>query len=114
MAIDKEDLIFFGIVTAILAVFFYYILGISGAVSALAIALIFIVPAYLILDNFELGKDEKIVFSFFISTGIFPIFSYWLGTVMSFKLAIIITFAILIAAGILVRRFRKGKKAQEN
>lgn len=114
MAIDKEDLIFFGIVNAVLAVLFYYILGISGAVSALAIALIFIVPAYLILNNFELGKDEKIVFSFFISAGIFPIFSYWLGTVMSFKLAIIITFAILIAAGILVRRFRKGEKAKEN
>lgn len=114
MALDKEDLIFSGIVIAILATFFYYILGLSGAVSALAIILLFIVPAYFILDNFELGKDEKIVFSFFISAGIFPIFSYWLGTVMSFKLAIIITFAVLIAAGILVRRSRKSKKSKEN
>ena len=114
MALDKQDLIFFGILAAVLAVFFYKILGISGVLPIFAIILIFIVPAYVILGNFDLGRDEKLVFAFFISTGIFPIFSFWLGTIISFKLAIIITFALLVATGIFIRRFKKNKQAQAN
>lgn len=114
MSLSKEDLIFFGILAAILAVFFYKILGMPGVLPVFAIILIFIIPAYVIMDNFDLSRDEKLVFSFFISVGIFPIFSFWLGTVISFKLAIIITFALLAAAGIFIRRFKKNKQAQAN
>ena len=114
MELNKEHVIFFGILAAILAVFFYAILGISGVLSILAIILIFIVPVYFILDNFELEKDEKLIFSFFISTGIFPIFSYWLGLFLSFKLAIVITFILLIGIGFLVRKIKKSKNPNKN
>ena len=83
MSLSKEDLKLIGIIAAIVLIFFYIILGFSGMLSALGIILIFIVPVYYILDNFELDTDEKLVFAFFISAGIFPSISYWLGNVAS-------------------------------
>ncbi len=102
-----ENLGFIGIMIAVILVFFYFILGFSGMMAALGIILLFIVPFYLILDNFDLGQDEKIVFSFFIGVGIFPAITYWLGMLISFRIAILITFVILIVVGLLIRKFYK-------
>ena len=102
-----ENLGFIGIIVAVILVFFYFILGFSGMMAALGIILLFIVPFYLILDNFNLGQDEKIIFSFFIGVGIFPAIVYWLGMIISFRLAILITFVVLIVIGYLVRKVRK-------
>jgi len=63
---DKENMAFIGIIAALVLVFFFYILGASGLMSALGIILIFVLPTYFILNNFSLDNDEKIVFSFFI------------------------------------------------
>mgnify|MGYP001066280491 FL=1 len=102
-----ENLGFIGIIVAVILVFFYFILGFSGMMAALGIILLFIVPFYLILDNFNLDQDEKIIFSFFIGVGIFPAIVYWLGMIISFRLAILITFGVLIVIGYLVRKVRK-------
>lgn len=102
-----ENLGFIGIIVAITLAFFYFILGFSGMMSILGIILLFIVPIYLILDNFELSQDEKIVFSFFIGVGIFPAITYWLGMIISFRIAIFITFIILVVVGIVVRKYWK-------
>lgn len=108
MSLPKiENLGFIGIITAVILVFFYFILGFSGMMSALGIILLFIVPFYLILDNFDLSQDEKIVFSFFIGVGIFPAITYWLGMLISFRIAIFITFIVLIVAGYLVKKYCK-------
>ncbi len=104
---DKENIIFVGILVVVILIFFYYILGFSGAMSALGIILIFILPTYLILNNFDLDTDEKVIFSFFIGVGIFPSIAYWLGTLISFRLSIFITFLILLGVGFLVRKFWK-------
>jgi len=106
---SKEDLGFIGIVVAIVLIFFYIILGFSGMMSALGIILLFIVPTYLILDNFDLRQDEKIVFSFFIGVGVFPSIVYWLGLFISLKIAIFISFIVLVAIGFLVGKFLKRK-----
>jgi apolipoprotein N-acyltransferase len=102
-----ENIGLIGIIIAVILVFFYFILGFSGMMAALGIILLFIVPFYLILDNFELDQDEKIVFSFFIGVGIFPAITYWLGMLISFRIAIFITFIVLIVAGYLVKKFCK-------
>ncbi len=114
MKLNKDDLIFFSIIAAIIFLFFYSILGVAGVLSVLVIILIFIVPSYLIMGNFNLEEDEKVIFYFFISTGIFPIFSYWMGLFISFKIAIVITFILLIALGILLRKFKKNKSSNPN
>ena len=102
-----ENIGFIGIMVAVILVFFFLILGISGLLSALGVILLFIVPMYFILDNFSLGQDEKIVFSFFIGVGILPSLSYWIGFFISFKVAVLLSFAILIIVGILIRRYKK-------
>jgi len=102
-----ENLGFIGIMVAVIMVFLYSILGFSGMMAALGIILLFIVPFYLILDNFNLGQDEKIVFSFFLGVGIFPSVVYWLGLFISFRLSIFITFIVLVVVGLLVRKFYK-------
>ena len=107
MNLNKEDLGFTGLIVAITLIFFYAILGFSGMMSALGIMLIFILPIYLVLNNFNLENDEKIIFSFFIGVGIFPSIAYWLGTIMSFRLAILITFIVLIALGFVIKRHYK-------
>lgn len=106
---SKEDLGFIGIVAAVVLIFFYIILGFSGMMSALGIILLFIVPTYLILDNFDLRQDEKIVFSFFIGVGVFPSIVYWLGLFISLKIAIFISFIVLVAVGFGVKKFLKRK-----
>jgi apolipoprotein N-acyltransferase len=102
-----ENIGIMGIILVIILTFFYFILGFSGMLSALGIILLFIVPLYLILDNFDLTQDEKIIFSFFIGVGIFPAITYWLGMFISFRIAILITFIVLIVTGYLIKKYYK-------
>ena len=92
---------------ALVLAFFYFVLGLSGMMTALGVMLLFMLPFYLILNNFELDQDEKIVFSFFTGVGIFPAIAYWLGMLISFRIAIFITFIILGIVGYLTPKFRK-------
>ena len=101
----KEDIVFIGILAAITLIFFYAILGFSGMMSALGIILIFIVPTYFIFNNFNLDTDEKIVFSFFSGTVIFSSIAYWIGILISFRLAMLATFILLLVAGFAIAKF---------
>lgn len=92
---------------ALILAFFYFILGFSGMMTTLGIMLLFMLPTYLILNNFDLEQDEKIIFSFFIGIGIFPAIAYWLGMLISFRISIFIAFATLIAASFIIRKLRK-------
>ena len=101
LQIDEEKIETLQIGSVLIAAvfaFFYFILGIQGALSALGIMAFFVLPFYLIFNKLNLGADEKLVFSLFIGAGIFPAIAYWLGIFISFRLAIFITFIILIAA----------------
>jgi len=112
MKIPKiENAGFIGFLILLILLFFFIILGISGLLTAFWIILFFIVPTYFIFDNFNLGQDEKIVFSFFIGVGILPSLSYWIGFFISFKIAVILSFVILIIVGFLIRKYKKQKHA---
>ncbi|MBI2559293.1 hypothetical protein HYW20_08280 [Candidatus Woesearchaeota archaeon] len=110
MNLKIENKGFIAITVVIILAFFYLILGFPGMMSALGIILIFMLPAYLILNNFDLEQDEKIIFSFFIGVGIFPSISYWLGMVISFRLAILITFILLVAIAVVLPSRNKASK----
>ena len=108
MSLPKnENFGFIGIIIALILVFFYFILGISGAMSVLGIILFFIVPSYIILGNFDLNHEEMLVFAFFIGVGIFPKIMYWLGMFISFKLSIFLAFIIMTASGFAAKHFRR-------
>ena len=102
-----ENLGFIGVMVVVILAFFYFILGFSGMMAVLGIILLFIVPIYFILDNFDLDQDEKLVFSFFLGVGIFPSITYWLGLFISFRLSIFISFVVLIVVGFVVRKYWK-------
>lgn len=104
-----ENLGFIGVMVVVILAFFYFILGFSGMMAVLGIILLFIVPIYFILDNFDLGQDEKLVFSFFLGVGIFPSITYWLGLFISFRLSIFISFVVLIVVGFVVRKYTQIK-----
>ncbi len=103
----KNSLIFASCMIAVSCAFFYFIFGISGALSILGITLIFLFPTYMILQNFNIDAEEKIVLSFFIGIGIFTPVAYWIGMIISFRIAIFISIIILAATGILIKIFRK-------
>jgi len=101
-----ENLGLIGIVLAVMLLFSFFVLGFSALMTVLGVILLFIIPIYLVLDKFDLGQDEKIVFSFFLGVGIFPALAYWLGIFISFKISILISFVILIVAAYLIRKFK--------
>ena len=108
MKIPKiENIGFIWSMVGIALIFSYLILGFSGMMAVVGIVLLFMLPIYLILNNFELEQDEKIIFSFFIGVGVFPSITYWLGLLISFRIAILITFVMLLITAILVINFRK-------
>ena len=106
MKIPKiENIGFIGIILMVILAFFYIILGLSGMMAILGIMLFFVVPFYLMLNNLELGQDEKLILSFLIGAGLFPSLVYWLGLFISFKISIFITFAIYMIAAYLLSKF---------
>ncbi|MBL7056612.1 hypothetical protein ISS07_06890 [Candidatus Woesearchaeota archaeon] len=112
MNLKKNEKLFFGITILIFTIiFFYVILGIAGSISILAIVLFFIFPTYTFLNNFKIDFDEKIILSFFIGIGIFPSITYWLGIVISFKLAIVTTLILILIISYLVGKFKKNNLA---
>ena len=102
-----ENLGLIGIMSLVIIIFSYFLLGFSGAMAVFGIMLLFVLPMYLILDNFNLEQEEKIVFSFFLGIGIFPAMAYWLGMVISFKVAILVAFLALTSIGLFVRKYWK-------
>lgn len=114
MKLKIENIGFIGIMLVVVLLFFYTILGFSAMMTVLGIVLLFVVPFYLMLDNFELEQDEKIIFSFFIGVGVFPSITYWLGILMSFRIAVFVTFVALIIASYLVTKFYKRKPTSSN
>lgn len=104
---DFRQIGFTLLAAALVLAFFYLILGFSGMMTALGMMLLFMLPTYLILNNFDLEQDEKITFSFFIGVGIFPAITYWLGMLISFRIAIFLSFVLLIAASFIIRKLKK-------
>lgn len=98
-----------GIILVAVLAFFYFILGLDGMMSVLGIFLLFIAPMYLILGNFSLEEDEKLVYSFFIGVGILPSLAYWIGLFISFKMAILMAFVLLILAGLGIRGYKNKR-----
>ncbi|MBI2576841.1 hypothetical protein HYV84_06500 [Candidatus Woesearchaeota archaeon] len=82
--------------------------GLPGVRLALGSILLFFVPAYLLLSRLTLSIGEKIVFSLFLGFVLFASVAYWLGVIMPFRLAIWFSFAILIGAGLFLRKRKRS------
>ena len=96
-----------GIILVLIALFSFIFFGFTGFKVIFGMLLVFFLPFYLILDNFNISRSEKVIFSFFIGIGIFPALVYWLGVLISFKLAIVISFILFISLGFILKKFKK-------
>ena len=103
----EQDTIFAIAIGILSAIFFFFAFGIAGLRLAIMFMLVYIFIFYLFLNNLDLGFAEKIVFSLFIGIGVFPSLVYTLGLVISFRLAIFASFAMLAAAAFALKRFLK-------
>ena len=94
--------------------FFYFNYSWTGVRLIIGSLLLFFIPFYIFLDSFDLTIGEKLIFSFFIGIGIFPLITYYLTRVLvSLRVSIFICFIILMLSSFLFRKFYKGKKKKE-
>lgn len=92
----------------LIALFFTVLFGFTGLKTIFAVFLFFFLPFYLILNNFDLKQDEKIIFALFIGFGMYSSFVYLFGLVIgSIKISMIAVFIVLIAISFFIRRFKK-------
>lgn len=95
---------------AIVALFVYHLFGWTGVRTVFGMLAVFFIPFYLILDNFDLQKDEKIFFSFFIGLALYPVFVWYVNRIIpSMRLSMLVTFIVLVLIG-LILRYLKAKK----
>ena len=114
MKIRLNDKTTAAIILILIALFSFIFLGFTGFKVIFGMLLVFFLPFYLILDNFNLSRGEKVVFSFFIGIGIFPAIVYWIGTLISFRISILVTFFLLIAIGFLLKKYKKTKNNENS
>jgi hypothetical protein len=108
--LGKKGLIAILVIASIL--FFFVIFGTTGLRTIIGILLLFFVPSFLIINNFNFELDEKIIFSIFIGIGFFSTFTFWLGLLIgSLWISMIIIFILLSGIGIAITFFKKKKKS---
>jgi hypothetical protein len=89
-------------IAAMIALFFevYYLFEFTGFRTFAGIILLFFVPVYLILRNFELDDSEKIFFSIYISLGMYPLTVWGVNRIIpSLRASIFVTALVLIIIG---------------
>ena len=107
MKIRLDDKTTIVIILILIALFSFIFLGFTGFKVIFGMLLVFFLPFYLILDNFDLSRSEKVIFAFFIGVGIFTIPVYWLGTLISFRLAIFVSFVLFMVLAFVLKKFKK-------
>ena len=97
------------LVVIIIALFSSIFLGFTGFKVLFGMMLVFFLPFYLIFDVLELSFGEKAIFSLFVGIGLFSSIVYWLGVFMSFKVAVVLSFVLVMLFAILFRTFMKKR-----
>lgn len=110
---SKESIAFLSIIIVAIIAFSFVLFGITGVRVVLGIVLISL-PFYFILRRFELSEGEKYVFSALLGLTIFPSLVYVLGLVISFRIAIAITFITFVGVAIALWKYKHSKKHKIN
>ncbi|MDP7115501.1 MAG: hypothetical protein QF632_04735 [Candidatus Woesearchaeota archaeon] len=86
----------------------------TGVRTIIGMLLLFVVPAYMILDNFDLEQDEKLFFAFFISISLFTLFTWYVDRILpSLRLSLAVSFILLVCGGYALKRYRKGRSHKQ-
>ena len=101
---------------AVISVFAFMLLGFTGFRTIVSIVLVFMIPPLLFLRNSSLDVGEKVFFSLFIGLGLFALLAWVVNQVLpSFRASVVVAFAAVIAAGLIVPSVLKSaaKKAEK-
>jgi len=102
----KNLMIFLLVVILTIMIFSFALFGITGIRVVFGLILMWF-PFYLILNHFEITLGEKFVFSLVLGITLFPSIVFLIGFLISFRMAIAVTFLLLMAVFFLIRRYKK-------
>jgi len=102
----KTQLVFYSVVLLVILIFAFALFGMVGVRVALGIVFMSL-PFYLLLRSFDLTEGEKVLFSILLGITIFPSLTYILGLVISFRIAIIVMFILLIGVVFVLRKIKR-------
>ena len=88
--------------------------GLAGLASMFIMILLFFLPVFLIINNLDLGTDEKIFFSIFIGLAMFSLVTWYINRVIySLRISAIVAFLLLVLLGFAIRFHKKTKGKPE-
>jgi len=102
----KNLMIFLLAALLTIMIFSFALFGITGIRVVFGLILMWF-PFYLILNHFEITLGEKFVFSLVLGITLFPSIVFLIGFLISFRMAIAVTFLLLMAVFFLIRRYKK-------
>ena len=105
----KQKVIFYSAMILTGLGFLYYFFGMTGARVGLGILFVSL-PFYILLGAFSLSEGEVAVFSILAGFTLFSSVVYLLGLAISFRISILIAFAVLMGVAVVVRKVVGRKK----
>ncbi len=88
-------------------------LGYIGILGVLIMIIVFVLPMFVILNKLDFSFAEKIVFSIFLGLGVISSLAYYIGLIIRFRLAIILSVILVIIVGTFIVRFLPKKQSEE-
>jgi hypothetical protein len=99
-----------GVIGIISLIFFTMLFGLSGIRVLIAFSLLYLIPVYYIVDALKIEMEEKLIVTPFLSLGIVPSLTYYIGLALgSLVWAIVITFCILSSTALYLQYYVKQK-----
>ena len=102
----KDLMIFLSVVVLTITLFSFALFGITGIRIVFGLILMWF-PFYLILNHFDIALGERFVFSLILGVTLFPSIVFLIGFLISFRMAIIVTFLLLMGGFFLVRKYKR-------
>lgn len=106
---EKENKIILASLFVIFLVFSFIVFDKDGFIVAMIFS-IMTAATFFIIDIFNLEFLERFVFALFISIPLFSTLNYYLGFLMSFKIASLLAAVLLFIAGIIFKKYVKRFK----
>ncbi len=104
----KEELKLLLIPLVLIVILGAVLFRLEGIRFFLAMAIVFMLPSYLVLRRCGLEKGETILFSFLAGVGVVPSITYLLGMLIgSITISILIIIVLSIGAAFLMSRIKK-------
>ena len=106
LKISSKHFALAGLAIALATAFYHFQL--TGLKALAAMGIFFSLPFYLILGKFNLEKDERLFFSFFIGLGLFSTIVFYVGRIIpSFRISVGAAFLSLLILYFVLKRIKK-------